>query len=727
MTRTDPVNDAVCQAFAAGTRIDLHRAEVPAALFVELLTSVPPPSGGAIPALRLAGAVVRGPLELPGARVAALTEFTDCTFDDPLDLYAAELAGWRFEHCTLPGVRAANLRVHSEFAVVHCTVRGSVVVSDARVEGPLRLIGTRLGDGGEALVGVRLQASGVLDARGMRADGQVRLSGASVDGNIDLRGAHLFRPGGDALDAAGVRVGGNLRCDREFRAQGRVVLSGATVTGNAVFSGATLQGSTDPDDRAVLVLPRGHADPTASLVADRIAVNGNLELDAGFSAGCCVRLTSATIGGYLRLSGATLGSPLERGRQEDGPEDDGPDYEERSGPVPVALAADGIEVRGDVEARGARPDGTGAAGALQAHGQVRLVGAWVHGSASLSGAHLHGPGLDVLFADRLRVGGTLFLRGMVASGSIRLHHATIGSTLDCTAARLDAPRRRWDGTLKPSLDARAATIGKDLYASRGFTATGGVRLSLAEVSKTASFEDAVLGSRGAGVGALRVRGLKCQELILRFAAPPQGEIQLAGVSAGAVLDSAHLWAAEGAVDVEDFRYESLTAAPDVDVHTRLHWLRRALVCYDPDPYDQLALSYRDGGHDDRADIVLLVKQRHRHAVHGPAGRIWGLLQEWTVGYGYRPWRATAWLAAAWFLGSLWFVNHRLQRLDSGQNPSWQPVLYAADLLVPVVNLGQDGLWRTSGLSAWVAGVLTAVGWLLLSTAAAGVTRILTRR
>ena len=55
------------------------------------------------------------------------------------------------------------------------------------------------------------------------------------------------------------------------------------------------------------------------------------------------------------------------------------------------------------------------------------------------------------------------------------------------------------------------------------------------------------------------------------------------------------------------------------------------------------------------------------------------------------------------------------------------MIYAADLLIPVVNLGQDGLWQASGPSAWVAGSLTAVGWLLLSTAAAGATRILTRR
>ncbi|MGH3874129.1 MAG: hypothetical protein ACRDSR_21950 [Pseudonocardiaceae bacterium] len=165
----------------------------------------------------------------------------------------------------------------------------------------------------------------------------------------------------------------------------------------------------------------------------------------------------------------------------------------------------------------------------------------------------------------------------------------------------------------------------------------------------------------------------------------------------------------------------------MDVATRLRWLQTVLPGYDPDPYDHLAASYRDSGHDDRADAVLLAKQRHRHTGQGPARRLWGWLQEWTVGYGYRPWRAAWWLAVCWLLGALWFAGHRLPQLDSGQDPSWQPVIYAVDLLVPVVNLGQDGLWRASGASAWVAGALTLVGWLLLTTAATGVTRILTRR
>lgn len=714
MTSDELAVEQVREAFATGAVLDLGGAEVPAALLAGLLAAAPAGSEPGIPALRLINAVVRGALALPGASVPALVECVSCAFDAPLDLYAADVAGIRLTRCTLPGMHAANVRVRSELALESCTLTGPFAVPDARVEGPVRLSGTSLDPpGGYALIGVRLVVRGVLDAKDLRANGELRLAGARVDGNIDVRGAQLAHPGGDALQASGIQVGGNLRSDR-LQAQGRIVLAGAAVTGNAVFSGAALHGTTDPAEHAVLVLPRGGPDPSAALVADRLRVGGNLVLDAGFTATGTVRLTNAQVGGYVQLSGASLGSPVPP---------DATDVDQPR-PLPVALAADGIEVQGDLDARPATADGYGA---LQAYGQVRLVGARIHGSASLSGATLHGPSLDVLFADRVRVSGSLFLRRVTAAGSIRLHHANIGSTLDCTAAQLDAPRRRPDGTIKPSLDARAATIGKDLYASRGFTATGGVRISLAEVSKSISFDGARLGGPGPGVFALRAPGMSCQELNLRFAAPPRGDVSLAGAVVGAVFDSEQLWATQGALDIEDFQYQSLAAAPDVDVRTRLRWLRRALSGYDPDPYDQLAASYRDGGHDDLADTVLLAKQQHRHAARGLAQRIWGWLQEWTVGYGYRPWRALWWLTACWLLGSLWFTFHRLPRLDSGQDPAWEPVIYAADLLLPVVNLGQDGLWKASGASAWVASGLTAVGWLLLSTATAGVTRALTRR
>jgi hypothetical protein len=540
VTSDELAGEQVREAFATGAVLDLDGAEVPAALLAGLLAAAPAGSKPGIPALRMVNAMVRGALALPGASVTALVECIGCTFDAPLDLYAADVAGIRLTRCTLPGMYAANVRVRSELALESCTLTGPCAVPDARVAGPVRLTGTSLQTpGGYALIGVRLVVRGVLDAKDLRAHGELRLAGARVDGNIDVRGAQLAHPGGDALQASGVQVGGNLRSDR-LHAQGRIVLAGAVVAGNAVFSGAMLHGTTDPDEHAVLVLPRGGPDPSAALVADRLQVRGNLVLDAGFTATGTVRLTNAQVGGYVQLSGARAWAAL-------------------CNPVPPMLISPArcrwpwrpmvSRCAGDLDARPSTADGQGA---LQAYGQVRLVGARIQGSASLSGATLHGPGLDVLFADRLQVGGSLFLRRVTASGSIRLHHAHIGSTLDCTAAQLDTPRRRPDGTIKPSLDARAATIGKDLYASRGFTAAGGVRVSLAEVSKSISFDGARLGGPGTGVVALRAPGMRCQELNLRFAAPPWGDVSLAGAVVGAVFDSEQLWATQGSLDIEDF-------------------------------------------------------------------------------------------------------------------------------------------------------------------------------
>ncbi|MGH3886129.1 MAG: hypothetical protein ACRDSZ_06065 [Pseudonocardiaceae bacterium] len=56
MTRTGA--DEVCQAFAAGARLDLAGDDVPAALLVGLLAGVPLQAEACIPALRLTSAVV---------------------------------------------------------------------------------------------------------------------------------------------------------------------------------------------------------------------------------------------------------------------------------------------------------------------------------------------------------------------------------------------------------------------------------------------------------------------------------------------------------------------------------------------------------------------------------------------------------------------------------------------------------------------------------------------
>ncbi|MBB5960536.1 hypothetical protein FHS29_007164 [Saccharothrix tamanrassetensis] len=713
-------------AFATGRRVRFDpkaprrdrvvRGEVLSALLVE-------PVPGA--ALRLVGAHVVGLFALEGVRVEHVVDFLDCTFEQPPDLRMARLVGLRMRGCKVPGLWGRNLRVGSDLVLeAGFTSDGVVDLTDATVDGTFRLAGAVLRSKGDhALLAARIRLSGSLQAVALRAGGEVRLRGANIGGSVHLGGARLVNPGENALDASGVTIAGNLFCDAEggrFTAEGRILLDGARVNGNVVFSGARLRASVV--DRPVLVIPRGTADEAASLVADRIRVEGNVELDDGFTSGGTVRLPNAEIGGYLRLSGAAIG------RQDVVDELKAGEVVDR---IPVALHADGIQVRGDLEARGAVNGGFRGGGAresaLRAYGQVRLVDAHVRGSASLSGVQLHGPGIDVLFADRLRVGGTLFLRDLRAKGSLRLQNAEIGSTLDCSGAILSMPRRRPDGTVKPSLDARVASVGKDLLCSHGFTAVGGVRIRLAEVGKMATFTGARLGGPGSDI-ALNAYGLTVRQLVLRLSedSTPVGRVVLRRVSATAVLDGPGLWAATGGVDVEDFTFGSISSTPHVDVRTRLRWLREVQPDFAPGPYEQLANVYRDGGEEELAQHVQLEKQHRRYSELGRAGRVWGFLQRWTVGYGYRPWLAIAWLMAFWLVGTLWFLGHEMPRLNDDESPSWNPWLLAMDLLIPIVDLGQDGKWKFSGASQWISSSLIAVGWILASTAAAGAARVLKR-
>ena len=54
------------------------------------------------------------------------------------------------------------------------------------------------------------------------------------------------------------------------------------------------------------------------------------------------------------------------------------------------------------------------------------------------------------------------------------------------------------------------------------------------------------------------------------------------------------------------------------------------------------------------------------------------------------------------------------------------MLYTADLLIPLVNLGQSNVWAPTGASQWAAAALVGLGWVLVTAVVAGITRVLAR-
>ena len=78
---------------------------------------------------------------------------------------------------------------------------------------------------------------------------------------------------------------------------------------------------------------------------------------------------------------------------------------------------------------------------MEAHGQVRLVGAVVTGSVECSGGTFDADGAShALFFDRIRVGGNLDLaKGFSASGSVSAAGARINGDLNCVNGTFSNP------------------------------------------------------------------------------------------------------------------------------------------------------------------------------------------------------------------------------------------------------------------------------------------------
>lgn len=135
---------------------------------------------------------------------------------------------------------------------------------------------------------------------------------------------------------------------------------------------------------------------------------------------------------------------------------------------------------------------------------------------------------------------------------------------------------------------------------------------------------------------------------------------------------------------------------------------------------------RDSGEDEDAREVLLAKQRRRRETLPLAAKLWGYAQDMTVAYGYRPGRAALWMAVLWAATSVAFAHAEHRPVNTDGHPAWNASLYALDLLLPVIDLGQAGFWQLRGGWQWLAAVVVLLGWVLATTVAAGATRLLRR-
>ena len=533
--------------------------------------------------------------------------------------------------------------------------------------------------------------------------GGLRLAGALVEGSVDVRGGVINCPvemtgccftgavvlaeartrtvdlSGSVLqtmDAAAAEFGGHLILQQCQTAA--VSLGVAHVSGQLNLIGAKLAS------------PGGTA-----LQADGITVDGGMFGQDGFQAEGEVRLVGAHISGPLVLSGAKLANH-----------------------AGIALSADRITVDG----------GMFCGEKFQAEGEVRLPGAHISGQLDLIGAKLaNHPGI-ALNAERITVDGAMSGEGFQAEGEVRLPGAHISGQLTLNGAKLANP----NGAKLPNpngcaLYADRITVGGGMYCGEGFQAEGEVRLTGAHISGQLVFRGASLHEVFALdflEAELTLDSLQAESLWLNDMAAI-GRVNLDSAQVKVLDDTPGRW--PPSMRLDGFIYESLQPYAEArGASGRLAWLAHLVPGYRAQPYEQLAAYYRRLGHDEEARRVLLAKQRRRRHTLGPVGRLTGYLLDGIVGYGYRPSRAFTWLVVLLAAGSVYFTVNRPAPINPAQHPHYQPVLYTADLLIPLVNLGQSNLWAPRGAAQWVAAALVGLGWVLVTAVVAGITRVLAR-
>lgn len=498
---------------------------------------------------------------------------------------------------------------------------------------------------------------------------------------LDLSGSHL--PG---LDAPGLHARGKIALDR------------AVATGPVRLPECRCGGSLSAREaRFATEEVTGDAAPVPALRLTLARIEGEVDLSRAACSGEA-RLHGATVGGQLICTGGTFTNLTGH-----------------------ALNAERAAITGSVLLR----EG------FSATGQVRLLGVTIGGQLSCKGGTFTNHTGHALNAERAAITSSVFLRdGFSATGQVRFHGATIGGTVSCRSGRFENP----SGT---ALAFRNATVMSTVTLGAGFEARGTVSLAGARLDRdmvaTGSFE------AGHGGDALDLQRAHVATSLTLDPEHCAGVVDLTDATVDTLRDRKERWPEK--LRLEGFTYRHLEAGGG-DAGDRLGWLDRNVdalgnPAFSLRTYEQLAAAYRAAG-DARAVRKVGIagqrafRKRQLRQRRDLPQRAWSAFLDWTVAYGYRPGQALAWLAGLWVVSvGVVLAAERTGALrelagEGDPTPDFEPVVYAADVLVPIVDLNQASYWQPAGGYALWYWVAIVSGWALATALAAGVTAALRR-
>lgn len=408
-------------------------------------------------------------------------------------------------------------------------------------------------------------------------------------------------------------------------------------------------------------------------------------------------------------------------------------------------------------------------------------------SAKLKGLSLSDCFLSGLSADYAHFDGAVFLRaGSVVKGEISLASAHITGDLQICDAAIDAPGQ--DAIFAPSLAVNgSAFLGNYPYNAGTTTLTANAALffSSLHVAGDLFVTNCALAPQQSGaietifhateehgpsnalsLARARISGL----LYLRNNEITGGGVSLAGAHATRLNDEPD---SRHPIRLDGLTYDDFSRHAKLGLAARLDWLERRPpdTPFTAQPYEQLARVLRQMGHRDDAREVLMRKERTLRAATragstNPLARAASWLTDTTlrstIGYGYRPGRAL--LLAVVLIAALGFFFQKVWTAgdmapgpapiliskgwidatrthpdnpaafwaapgEAGQDfETFHPYAYATDVVIPIINLGQESAWAPSTSRSpwgyagwWIRWFAKALGWLITALGAAAIT------
>jgi hypothetical protein len=708
--------------------------------------------------IRIVNAVIDGVLDLRAANIVVPLHFVGCVFTAAPQLDGADLHELVITTSQLPGLLANGVRLRRDLVLSGSRVTGShstsaapgrysaIWLTEAEIGGRLLAIGTVIDTPApRAIQADRTVITGDIRlGSGFRANAGIRLHAMQIGGSVVLNGATVSARVGRALDVAETAIRGTLfllddpDTGQRTTIYGRIEMGRATIEGGVRIGAARLTalpaGSSsryeyhgqDSAERALLVAPGltvhgpvvvgpgteldgamilPGAELHSGAVFNRLILRNpaDLALDlAQAQLGAGLSITDAEIEGTVDLANARIVGPVSLARTRlSQPKDR------------RCLNGVGIRVDGDLTLNHLRAT----------DGAVDLRGSSVDGIVDAEGAELVNPGHRTISLHHARVQGNVRLcQGFSSVGLIMLTRVTVEGRLRCDGAVLewvnpvtgdDAPSE-----LNPrgsAIEAISATFRSGLSLGWQIRA-GGVDLTDAQTSFLADDP----------AGDWPTRSLLAGFTYRRFAP----------------LDHLH---GQG-----EWR-------PQV----RARWLAQ-LAEYDPRPWAQVATVLRSSGNESGAEDLLIAQRRcERRRRIGAQSRFWrrvlDVLADVTVGYGYRPARVLLimlTLIAAVSIVLLPKGGHASMRAvdpdgvvyspsgivaaaddptstgscGQGKVRCFNPLLYAVDTVIPIVDLKQRTTWYPArdaggGWLEWLLSAGTILGWVTSTVFALSFTRL----